>query len=135
MTRMMVKKSINHDVQRQPHVWVTTAPRIGPKAGPKNGVATYSDMGPDRSSGGQISLSVPDPILRLGAAKNPAQNRNTTRPAMLCAKPVPKMKSAKMGKLMKMRGRRPKVSLRGAANGPPKASPKAYMEYAKVAMS
>ena len=40
MTRMMVKKSINHDVQRQPRVWVTTAPRIGPNAGPKNGVAT-----------------------------------------------------------------------------------------------
>ena len=40
-----------------------------------------------------------------------------------------------MGRLMKMRGRRPNVSLRGAANGPPKASPRAYIEYAKVAMS
>ena len=135
MTSTIVKKSINQDVQRQPRVRVTAAPRMGPKAGPMNGVATYSDMGPDRFSGGQISLKVPDPMLRLGAAKKPAQNLSTTRLAILCAKPVPRMKSAKMGRLMKMRGRRPNVSLRGAANGPPKASPRAYMEYAKVAMS
>jgi hypothetical protein len=92
-------------------------------------------MGPERFSGGQISLNVPDPILRLGAAKKPAQNLSTTRPAILCTKPVPRMKSAKMGKLMKMRGRLPKVSLSGAANGPPKASPRAYIEYANVAIS
>jgi hypothetical protein len=135
MTSTMVKKRISHEVQRQPRVCVTAAPNIGPRAGPKNGVATYSDMGPERFSGGQMSLNVPDPILRLGAAKKPAQNLNTTRLAILCANPVPRMKSAKIGKLMKMRGRRPNVSLRGAAKGPPKASPRAYIEYAKVAIS
>jgi hypothetical protein len=134
-TKTMVKKSINQDVQRQPRVWVTAAPKSGPSAGPMKGVATYKDIGPERFSGGQISLSVPEPILRLGAAKKPAQNLRTTSVAMFCANPVPSTKSAKMGRLMKMIGRLPKVSLKGAANGPPKARPSAYIEYAKVAIS
>lgn len=53
----------------------------------------------------------------------------------MCAKPVPRMKSAKIGKLIKMIGRRPNVSLKGAANGPPNARPSWYMEKTNVAMS
>ena len=123
ITSTTVKNKITHAVQRQPRDCVTAAPSSGPIAGPKNGVATYSDMGPDRFSGGQMSLSVPDPILKLGAAKKPEKKRRTTSAAMLCAKPVPRVKSAKMGRLMKITRRLPNVSLRGAANGPPNARP------------
>lgn len=135
MTRTMVKKRINHEVHRQPRLWDTAAPSKGPNAGPKNGVETYRDMGPERFSGGQMSLRVPDPILKLGAAKKPAKNLKTTRVAMLCAKPVPRMKRAKMGRLIKMTGLRPNVSLNGAAKGPPNARPSWYMEKANVAIS
>lgn len=90
---------------------------------PKNGAATYIDIGPDRFSGGHKSLSVPDPMLRLGAAKKPAKNRRTTRVAMFCAKPVPRIKNANIGKLIKTTGFLPKLSDSGAANGPPNAKP------------
>jgi hypothetical protein len=123
MTRTMMKKRISQDVHRQPSGRDTAAPSSGPIAGPKNGVATYNDIGPERFSGGQMSLSVPDPILRLGAAKKPAKKRKTTKAAILGANPVPRMKSAKMGRLMKTTGRLPNVSLKGAAKGPPKARP------------
>lgn len=139
MTSMMVKKRISHDVHLQLRFCVTAAPSKGPKAGlhisisllldpicvtyPKKGAATYSDIGPDRFSGCQRSLSVPDPMLRLGAAKNPAKKRRTTRVAMFFAKPVPRMNSAKIGRLIKMTGFLPKLSESGAANGPPNASP------------
>ena len=138
MTSTMVKKRISHDVQRQLRFSVTAAPNSGPKAGlnmsvsilpemisityPKNGAATYSDIGPDLFSGCQRSLSVPDPMLRLGAAKKPAKKRRTTRVAMFFAKPVPRMKSAKIGRLMKTTGFLPKLSDSGAANGPPNAN-------------
>jgi hypothetical protein len=92
-------------------------------------------MGLDLFSGGHISLNVPDPMLKLGAAKNPDQNRKTTSADMLCAKPVPRVKSAKMGRLIKITGRRPNVSLKGAANGPPNARPSEYIEYANVERS
>jgi hypothetical protein len=82
-----------------------------------------------------MSLSVPDPMLRLGAAKKPAKKRKTTSAAILGANPVPRMKSAKIGRLMKITGRLPNVSLKGAANGPPKARPSWYMENANVAMT
>ncbi len=141
MTSTTVRKRMIQDVQRQPTVCVAAAPRRGPKAGlqssvlisllrgccsrtyPKNGAATYMDIGPDRLSGGHKSLSVPDPILKLGAAKNPAKKRVTTRVAMFCANPVPSMNNANIGKLMNTTGFRPKLSDSGAAKGPPKASP------------
>lgn len=142
ITRAMVKKRISQEVQRQPTVCVTAAPRRGPIAGledvsstwlselcsnvmthPKNGAATYMDIGPERLSGGHKSLSVPDPMLRLGAAKKPAKNRVTSTVAMFCANPVPRMNNAKMGRLMKISGFLPKLSDSGAANGPPQARP------------
>jgi hypothetical protein len=135
MTITIVKNSISQEVQRHPRVWVTAAPKSGPNAGPKNGVATYNDIGPERFSGGHMSLNVPEPMLRLGAAKKPAKNRNTIKVAMLCANPVPSIKSAKIGRLMKMTGRLPNVSLSGAAKGPPNARPSWYMENASVAIS
>ena len=135
MTRTMVKKRMSQDVQRQPRLRETAAPSKGPRAGPKNGVETYNDIGPERFSGGQISLRVPEPMLRLGAAKKPAKNLNTTNVAMLCANPVPRMNNAKIGRLMKMTARLPNVSLKGAANGPPNARPSWYMENASVAIS
>ena len=90
---------------------------------PKNGAATYIDIGLDRLSGCHKSLSVPDPMLKLGAAKKPAKKRKMTKVAMFCAKPVPRINRAKMGRLMKTTGFLPKLSESGAAKGPPKARP------------
>ena len=93
---------------------------------PKNGAATYIDIGPERLSSCHKSLRVPLPVyvLKLGAEKKPAKKRRTTSVAMFRAKSAPRIKSAKIGRLMKTTGLLPKLSESSAAKGPPKARPK-----------
>lgn len=62
------------------------------------------DIGLERLSGCHRSLSVPLPILKLGAANKPAKKRMTTSVVIFCAKPAPRMNRAKTGRLMKTRG-------------------------------
>lgn len=94
-----------------------------PSVGPRKGAQTMMAMGMARSCGAHTSDRVALPTLRAGLPKHPAKKRHTTKLAMDCEKPEPRVKRPKMGVHTKYTALRPKFSLQGDAMRGPKARP------------